>query len=268
VVEDKVLPFKAGDVSIINHTELHLARSAAGTISEWVFISLDPVRLLGAITTEPEWLRTESFSGHDFNNVISGDSILISTSREGDISHAVPRYCIAELVQELIAELRQKRAGYRSVVRATVWRMMMGLHRISGDALLISRSRRERDISKASPDIRRRGSVERVAPALAHLASHYNEEIQVRELARLCFTSVTHLRRLMRAATGHSPHEYLTRLRLQMAATLLASSTRSILDISLDVGFPTLSSFNRHFKTHFKMPPREWRKGSGREKVV
>src|SRR5687768_4151735 len=42
MVGEKVLPFGAGDVAFINHTEVHLAQSAPGTHSEWTWIYLDP----------------------------------------------------------------------------------------------------------------------------------------------------------------------------------------------------------------------------------
>jgi len=37
VIEDKVFPFSAGDVCVINSSEMHLARSAEGTESHWTF---------------------------------------------------------------------------------------------------------------------------------------------------------------------------------------------------------------------------------------
>jgi AraC-like DNA-binding protein len=98
-----------------------------------------------------------------------------------------------------------------------------------------------------------------VAPALAYVAGHYAEDVYISQLARLCHVSVPYFRRLMRAATGVSPQEYITHMRLQMAASLLVSTNKRVLDIAMDTGFPTLSSFNRHFKEQLRCSPREWR---------
>ncbi|WP_426131443.1 helix-turn-helix domain-containing protein [Pararhizobium sp. PWRC1-1] len=40
-----------------------------------------------------------------------------------------------------------------------------------------------------------------------------------------------------------------------MAAALLRSPGRSVLDVSMIVGFDSLSSINRLFRRHFKCPP-------------
>ena len=65
-----------------------------------------------------------------------------------------------------------------------------------------------------------------------------------------------------RQAIRRSPAQYLTQLRVGMAALLLESTDRKVLDISTEVGYPTLSSFNRHFRTVMGMPPRQWRRQS------
>jgi len=45
-----------------------------------------------------------------------------------------------------------------------------------------------------------------------------------------------------------------------MASSLLISTDKRVLDIALETGFPTLSSFNRDFKKQLGSSPREWRK--------
>ena len=57
------------------------------------------------------------------------------------------------------------------------------------------------------------------------------------------------------------PLEHIITLRIQMATTLLRETTLSILEVSQAVGYDSLSSFNRHFKQHLDLAPREWRMG-------
>ena len=101
--------------------------------------------------------------------------------------------------------------------------------------------------------------LERIAPSLKYMNEHFSEEIRVADLARACHVSVNHYRRLFRSATGQLPMEYLTRLRLQMAVALLQSTDRTILDIAMDVGFRSLSTFNRQFRRVFNATPRSLR---------
>ena len=71
--------------------------------------------------------------------------------------------------------------------------------------------------------------------------------------------SLTHFRRVFQPGVGRAPLQYLIRLRVHMAAAMLQRTNRTVLDIAMDVGYPTLSSFNRHFKSVTGMAPSQWR---------
>jgi AraC-like DNA-binding protein len=59
---------------------------------------------------------------------------------------------------------------------------------------------------------------------------------------------------------GESPLRYLARWRLQLAARLLQTTGRTILQIALDVGYESQAAFNRAFKREFGVPPAKYRK--------
>jgi AraC-like DNA-binding protein len=55
------------------------------------------------------------------------------------------------------------------------------------------------------------------------------------------------------------PQQYLIHVRLSMAEHLLRTTHKQILAISEEVGFRTLSSFNRLFKKQYGYSPRALR---------
>lgn len=232
VIESKVFSYRAGDISVINEREVHLAQSTAGSVSEWSFILLDPTGLLGANWEDPDLLETASLCGPEFPNILSG------------VGHAGT----AQTLRLLIEELRQAHPGWRSAVRGLVWSLMAQLHRLAGR-------------TPTAGELLDRRPMERVAPALQYLATHLAETVGVEALARRCGMSETNFRRVFHAATGRSPVDYLIHLRMQMAAALLRNTTRPITAIALAVGCPTLSTFNRHFRRVHAMSPRAWRHG-------
>lgn len=231
MIEDKVLTYKAGDVSVINDRELHLAQSTRGTVSEWSFIMLDPLRLLGAQVDDPGILATATFSGQAFKNILSA------------ASHPE----IASLVKEFVLELAERRTGYRSVIRGLVWALMVRLQRLP-------------EKGGAQARTSSRDDMQRLLPALQYMVTHYRDPLAVPELARRCSLSPSHFRRLFIRAVGKSPLAHLTSLRVHMAAALLENTRQSILDIALTTGYPTLSSFNRNFRRLMGGTPRDWRK--------
>ena len=78
-------------------------------------------------------------------------------------------------------------------------------------------------------------------------------------LAKSCFMSLSNFRRLFNQTIKKTPFKYLTHMRIQMAAVLLADTDKTVLEISLATGYTTLSSFNRQFKAVMGVPPRVWR---------
>jgi len=74
---------------------------------------------------------------------------------------------------------------------------------------------------------------------------------------------------------GEPPMAYLTRWRLQLGAQMLASTSYSVAQIALEVGYESEAAFNRAFKREFTIPPARFRgqtrkadgKTSGRSSV-
>jgi transcriptional regulator GlxA family with amidase domain len=210
---------------------MHRAQSAPGTGSSWSFVLLDPARLLPGLVEDREALSAAALSGERFPNILR--------------AAAHPELVAA--VRSLVAELEARRDGHRPVVRGLVLTIMGLLQRLA----------------PAAPDARgaaRRDAAEKIAPALDHLSRRYAEPLAMEELAAMCCTSGSNLRRLFRQVTGRAPREYLTYLRVQMAAALLESTRLRVLDIAARVGYPTLSGFNRHFRRVAGRSPRQWRR--------
>ena len=61
---------------------------------------------------------------------------------------------------------------------------------------------------------------------------------------------------------GEPPITYLTRWRLQLAARLLSTTSRSVVDVATEVGYYSQAAFNRAFKRAYALPPARYRKAS------
>ena len=79
-------------------------------------------------------------------------------------------------------------------------------------------------------------------------------------------TSRNHLSQVLNQRLGATFYDYINRWRIQeSAARLLAPDHQNagILDIALDCGFKSKSTFNKAFKAHFSVSPSEYRKNCG-----
>jgi AraC-like DNA-binding protein len=57
-----------------------------------------------------------------------------------------------------------------------------------------------------------------------------------------------------------TPSQFIRDRRMELAAKSLRIERHRIADIAYDLGYSDLSLFSRHFKAHFKVAPRDYRR--------
>lgn len=100
---------------------------------------------------------------------------------------------------------------------------------------------------------------QRIDRILAHIHTHYQDEISIPELAGIAFLSVSALHRLFRRHTNTTVMHYVARLRVGEACSLLIGTDRPIAHIAEAVGYSNLANFNRQFRVIKMMTPRAFR---------
>ena len=101
---------------------------------------------------------------------------------------------------------------------------------------------------------------EAVKKACAHMRRHFDREITLDELSRAAGVSAHHLCAVFKEATGVTMIEYLNRERILQAKKRLLSRYARISEVALDVGFGSLSQFNRCFAKYAGESPTEYRR--------
>lgn len=101
--------------------------------------------------------------------------------------------------------------------------------------------------------------VGKILTVLNHLEDHYMEPIDEQTAASLAGYNYAYFSDLFKKIMGHTFSEHLNLIRLRAARTLLADSQKGIAMISEEIGYQNLSYFNRMFKKHLLMTPREYR---------
>ena len=96
-------------------------------------------------------------------------------------------------------------------------------------------------------------------PALQYISKHYTSVIDIPTLAARCNMSLTAFRLHFRKCIGMLPLEYVNTCRLKAAAVMLKNTSRQIVEIAGRTGFPTLSHFNRSFRSYYACSPRDYR---------
>jgi AraC-like DNA-binding protein len=98
-----------------------------------------------------------------------------------------------------------------------------------------------------------------VGNALAHLHREPAQPWTIASLANEVGVSRSVLAERFRHYLSDTPIGYLTRWRLQLAAQMLTSTSKSVAEIAGEVGYESEPSFNRAFKREYGLPPARFR---------
>jgi AraC family transcriptional regulator len=214
----------------------------------------------------------------------SGTVTLIPESNDGqwslggpvDTSHV---YLTSERLQacaDQVASGRRvelvRRVGCEDAISARILKMLAHEARVADtssmlfveqatDLLCLQLLRRHATFPLRGPSVARGGLARwQTARVTDYMTEHLGREIRLAELAALLGLSRFHFCSAFRAATGRSPHAWLTAARMRRARELLADPEWPITRIALAVGFQSSSAFAASFRRVVGMSPSEYRR--------
>jgi AraC-like DNA-binding protein len=98
-----------------------------------------------------------------------------------------------------------------------------------------------------------------IAEVLRELDGMVARPVALADLARRSGFSAQHLNRIFRRVLGMTPLQYLLRMRLERAASMLREGSRTVGAIAKETGFEDAYYFSRLFKQHLGQSPVEYR---------
>ncbi|MBK3517471.1 helix-turn-helix domain-containing protein [Carboxylicivirga marina] len=99
----------------------------------------------------------------------------------------------------------------------------------------------------------------RVNKTLDYIESNLDQQFSLDELAAVANFSKYHFHRIFMGVMNETPFQFITRLRLQRAATLLVMNHNlRVGEVAFQCGFTDISIFSRNFKQHFGQSPTAW----------
>ena len=98
-----------------------------------------------------------------------------------------------------------------------------------------------------------------VQKAREYIDKHKMEPLSLSAVAQAAGASVFHFCKVFRKSTGLKFTDYVARVRLEDARTQLLNPNRRISEVAYDVGFQSLTQFNRMFKRVFGQSPTKFR---------
>jgi AraC family L-rhamnose operon regulatory protein RhaS len=106
-------------------------------------------------------------------------------------------------------------------------------------------------------------SERKVQDLITNFSSTCNESWTLASMADSCGIKRTQLGKIFLKLTGISPTEYLFRIRMERAKTLLRRTNLKIIDIAFDCGYASSQYFANTFRQAIGMSPSEYREHIG-----
>lgn len=92
-----------------------------------------------------------------------------------------------------------------------------------------------------------------------YIHSHYNEELSIEYLASIVYLSPDYLSKLFKKNTGISLYQYIRQFRMKKASELLLTTTKKVIDIGNETGYPNYSYFCQSFREYYGISPDKYR---------
>lgn len=100
----------------------------------------------------------------------------------------------------------------------------------------------------------------RIHMAVENMRRNLTSDLNLEELARSAFMSVSHFSHVFKEATGESPKSYLIKERIEKAKQQLAETDHSAQEIAQSLGYESPYFFYRQFKQKTGMTTAEYRR--------
>jgi AraC-like DNA-binding protein len=149
---------------------------------------------------------------------------------------------VEAVTQRMLEEQDARRPGYDTMLLCMLLELV----------IFFSRKYSKADI----PQIQ---TLYRIGKIIGKLETSYKNNWNIAELSKLAGMSKSSLMTAFKDATGHSPVDYVIRIRLQKAAELLTQTDLPISRIAAECGFNDSNYLTRQFSKVYRMPPKQYR---------
>lgn len=232
----KTYSLKSGDLVVINSKKPHTVSSLTD-MSQYIVIKFMPQILYAAEQSIFEFKYIIPFITDNERYSKCFKSSLIENSE------------VPEIMRGIMNEWNQKTYGFEVALRIYVIKLALWL---------IRHWHIENDENSFGVIDETNDAIVSIQKAIEYAQKNY-PSASSSEAAALCNLSYSYFSRLFKRVMNKSFTEYVNYIRISEAEKLLVTSSKSITEIALDVGFSTTSYFIERFKKQIRLTPKQFR---------
>ena len=136
------------------------------------------------------------------------------------------------------------------------------------EATSLLRKRSDRQAPRQVPDGRGGLLAWQARTVCDYIDAHITGPVLVADLSALIQRSEAHFSRSFKLSFGETPHAFVIRRRLELAAQYMLQSDAPLSDIALHCGFSDQAHLCKHFRQSRGLPPGAWRRARRTEDLA
>jgi AraC family transcriptional regulator len=154
-------------------------------------------------------------------------------------------YDVRALLNAAIGQLHQEQPAHGTILEATS---------------LLRQQVNSQFVHGATDDGKERLLAWQARKVLEHIDDHMGRRVLVADLCALVRSSEAHFSRSFKGTFGCSPHAFVVRRRVEIAAKHMLQTEMSLSDIALACGFVDQAHLCKHFRALTGETPAAWRR--------
>jgi transcriptional regulator GlxA family with amidase domain len=152
---------------------------------------------------------------------------------------------VIALLDAAIGHLNREQAAHGAILEATS---------------LLRRQVDPQPVEGAADEGKERLLARQARKVLEYIDGHITSRVLVADLCALVWRSEAHFSRSFRGTFGNSPHAFVVRRRVELAAKYMLQTDMSLSDIALGCGFVDQAHLCKHFRVVTGKTPAAWRR--------
>jgi AraC family transcriptional regulator len=152
---------------------------------------------------------------------------------------------VVALLDAAIGHLRQEQPAHGAILQATS---------------LLRRQIEPQSVGGAADDGKERLLAWQARKVLDYIDGHITSRVLVSDLCALVWRSEAYFSRSFKGTFGCSPHVFVVRRRVELAAKYMLQTDMSLSDIALSCGFVDQAHLCKHFRVVAGETPAAWRR--------
>ena len=232
VVNDEIIDIKENMGILVNRRVPHMSQSMEDNTKS-LLLQINIEKLMKKEYSHINKYLSLIFSGDEREFFVFEKNLPVSVEIYGHM-------------KQIESEFVGKQRGYNTYIKGELYHLLACMYRYG----ILS------DVGfKYDKD-----GMRKINAALIYIDKNYSKQLTLEELSGIVNMNPSYFCRFFKKATGKTIMEYINFVRIWKAEDLLSLTDDSVLDISMEVGFSSVSYFNRVFKRLKGTSPMKYRK--------